>query len=89
MDPSWVPACTGYPGADNNANNNAYYDRWDSYGYLSLIVKRQSSACAHICLNEYALRLDIERTGITFQWEKISHETFPKIKISNKFRINV
>jgi hypothetical protein len=37
MDPLWLPACTGYPGADNNSDN--YYDLWDSYDYLNLIIK--------------------------------------------------
>jgi hypothetical protein len=39
MGPLWAPACTGYPGADNNADNN--YDGRDSGGheYLALSVK--------------------------------------------------
>ena len=39
MDPLWPPACTGYPGADNNTN----YDHRDSHGDLNLIVKRKRS----------------------------------------------
>jgi hypothetical protein len=42
MDPLWLPACTGYPGADNNSDYNNY-DRGDSHGSLSLIVKEKRS----------------------------------------------
>lgn len=41
MDPLWAPACTGYPGADNNGDDNANYDSGDTYGYLKLIGKRK------------------------------------------------
>lgn len=59
MDPLWAPACTGYPGADNNADNNDNDDRRDSYGYFGLIVKREKNAWANICSNEHALWRDI------------------------------
>jgi hypothetical protein len=43
VDPLWIPACTGYPGADNNSDYNANYDSGDSYAHLRLIVKRKRS----------------------------------------------
>jgi len=55
MDPSWAPACTGYPGADNDD----YYDRLNSYGYLSLVAKTGMSTWARICLHAYAFRLNV------------------------------
>jgi hypothetical protein len=47
MDPLWPPACTGYPGADNNGDNNANYDHRDSHGDLNLIIegKRSHEEC--------------------------------------------
>lgn len=85
MDRLWAPACTGYPGADNND----YYDRLNSYGYLRLVVKKGISTCAHSCLHEYAFRHNINRTGITVQWQMISQEPVPKMKNPLKSRINV
>jgi hypothetical protein len=43
MDLLWPPACTGYPGTDNNTDNNENYDHRDSDAYLSLIVQRKRS----------------------------------------------
>jgi hypothetical protein len=68
MDPLWLPACTGYPGADNNSDNNNY-DRGDSHGSLSLIVKgkRSHEVCPTIKISTNVKYLfDFVKGKITF-----------------------